>query len=167
MRETNLDLYGSPPIPWPRAESQLRAREFHGGRGTFWLSTVGADGRPHAAGVLGIWLDGRLYFASGAGSYKSRHLDANPACAVSASLPDVDLVLEGSAARVTDAATLQTVAVQFRLRGWAVTVSGESLIATSGAPSARPPWHLYVMTPATAVAVATGGLSGATRWRFP
>ncbi len=166
MRETNLDLYGNPPISWSRAESQLATRDFHGGRGTYWLSTAGADRRPHAAGVLGVWLNGRLYFASGARSRKSRHLAANPACAVSASLPDLDLVLEGDAVRVTDAATLESVAVQFRLRGWPATVSGDSLIASFGAPSARPPWHLYVMTPVTAFAVATGGMSGATRWRF-
>jgi hypothetical protein len=167
MQETNLDTYGNPPIPWSRAEAQLAQREFHGGRGTYWLSTTSPDGRPHCAGVLGAWLDGRLYFVSGPGARKTRHLTANPACAVSASLPDLDLVLEGSASRVTDPPTLQRVASEFARLGWSAAVEGDRIMAPFGAPSAGPPpFHLYAMTPVVGFGVATAPPDGATRWRF-
>lgn len=68
MESKNLDLYGNALIGWERAASQLEQREFHGGRGTFWLSTTCPDGRPHSAGVLGVWIESTLYFASGARS---------------------------------------------------------------------------------------------------
>lgn len=129
MESKNLDLYGNPAIPWERAASQFEQREFHGGSGTYWLSTTCPDGRPHAAGVLGVWMDGALYFASGARTLKSRNLQANCRCAVSASLADLDVVIEGSARRVTDRETLARVAAEFVQRGWPTEVNGESLTA--------------------------------------
>jgi hypothetical protein len=166
MDEKNLDIYGSPPIHWTRAVGQLQERDFHGGRGTFWLSTTCPDGSPHAAGVLGVWIDDTLYFASGVRTRKSRNLQANPHCAVSASLPDLDVVIEGTARRITEPAVLEKIAAEFERHGWPVTVNGDILTAPWGAPSAPPPWYLYAVTPTTAVGVATAATPGATRWRF-
>lgn len=166
MDSKNLDLYGSPPIPWARAASQFEQREFHGGRGTYWLSTTCPDGRPHAAGVLGVWIDGSLYFASGVRTLKSRNLEANSRCAISASLPDLDVVIEGSARRVTDRETLERIAAEFVRRGWPTSVDGDILTAAWGAPSAPPPWHLYPVTASVAFGVGTDGTRGATRWSF-
>jgi Pyridoxamine 5'-phosphate oxidase len=99
-------------IPWSRAVSQLDKLEPSGGsRGpTCWLSTTRRDGRPHVAGVVGLWLDDTLYFVSGPGTRKSRSLAADPRCSFAISLPDLDLVLDGAAFRVTDTATLTRVA---------------------------------------------------------
>jgi hypothetical protein len=166
MESKNLDLYGSAAIPWERAASQFEQREFHGGRGTYWLSTTCPDGRPHAAGVLGVWSDGALYFASGVRTLKSRNLEANSGCAISASLPDLDVVIEGSARRVTDPETLERIAAEFVRRGWPTAVNGDTLTAAWGAPSAPPPWHLYAVTPSVAFGVGTDGTPGATRWSF-
>lgn len=47
---------------------------------TYFLGTVGVDGRPHAAGLRPLYLDGDLYLTSGPGTRKSRNLAANPAC---------------------------------------------------------------------------------------
>lgn len=130
MESKNLDLHGSPPIPWERAASQFEQRDFHGGRGTYWLSTTCPDGRPHAAGVLGVWMDGAFYFASGARTLKTRNLEANPRCAVSASLPDLDVVIEGRAKRVIDALTLERIAAEFVQRGWPTELNGDVLTAS-------------------------------------
>jgi hypothetical protein len=168
LREKNLDIYGKGPIPWSRAVAQLEQREFSGGRGTSWLSTTCLDRRPHAAGVLGVWLQDTLFFISGPRTSKSRNFAAHPGCAVSASLPDLDVVLEGTATRVTDSATLRRVADAFAARGWPATVDGANITAPFGAPSAgSPPWHLFAATPITAFGVATAGAEGAMRWRFP
>src|SRR6185437_2433132 len=97
MEQTNLDIYGDEPIPWTRALKQLDA----GAAKSYWLATTRPDGRPHIAGVGAKWVDGRLYFTSGPGTRKSRNLVLNPNCAVSMSLSDLDLVIEGTAAIVT------------------------------------------------------------------
>src|SRR5215469_2638741 len=99
MQQTNLDIYGSAPIPWSRALTQL---EDDSTKKTTWLSTVRPDGRPHVAGVGALWHDGKFYFTSGAGTRKSRDLAANPNCALSVALPNLDLVVEGAATQVRD-----------------------------------------------------------------
>ena len=163
MDQTNLDIYGSAPIPWSRALEQLEA----GAAKSCWLATTRPDGRPHIAGVGALWVEGRLYFTSGAGTRKSRNLAANPHCAVALALPGLDLVVEGTAARVTDAATLARLAERYAAQGWPATVSDGAITAPYSAPSAGPPpWDLYALTPVTAFGVATAEPYGATRWRF-
>ena len=161
--QTNLDIYGAAPIPWARALAQLEA----GAATRYWLATTRPDGRPHLAGVGALWVEGRLYFVSGAGTRKSRNLATNPNCSVSIALPDLDLVIEGTATRVTDEATLARIAARDAAAGWPATVSDGALTAPYSAPSAGPPpWDLYVVTPVTAFGVATAEPNGATRWRF-
>jgi hypothetical protein len=159
----NLDIYGAKPIAWSRALKQLEA----GPKGTFWLATTNPDGRPHVAGVGVLWVDGKIYFTSGADTRKGRNLAANPGCAVSVSLPGLDLVVEGRAVRITDRPTLLRLAERFAAQGWPASVSGGALTAEYSAPSAGPPpWNLYMLKPASAFGVATAEPSGATRWQF-
>src|SRR2546430_5161845 len=98
MDQTNLDIYGSAPIPWSRALEQLEA----GAAKSCWLATTRPDGRPHIAGGGALWVDGRLYFTSGASTRKSRNLAANPTRAVALALPRLDLVIQGTAAQGAD-----------------------------------------------------------------
>ena len=166
MDQKNLDIYGDPPIPWSRAERQLEAAV--GGRGAnFYLATVRPDGRPHVAGIGAVWADGKFYIVSGPGTRKSRNLAARPDCVISVSLPDLDLVVEGTATRVTDDATLQRLAKVYNAQGWPATVKDGAFTAPYSAPSAGPPpWYLYEFIPTTAFGVATGEPHGAMRWRF-
>ena len=171
MQQKNLDIYGHDPIPWSRALDQLVAAGTTSGAEeapqTWWLSTVGPDGQPHGTGVGAWWADDRFSFTSGAGTRKSRNLATNPRCVISVALGDLDLVVEGTAARVTDAATLERVAERARAGGWPATVEDGALTAEYSAPSAGPPpWDVYVMMPHTAFGVATAEPHGATRWRF-
>jgi hypothetical protein len=164
MDATNLDIYGSEVIPWSRALEQLESVEGHL---TFWLATTRPDGRPHLAGVGAVWVDGTLYFVSGPGTRKSRNLDGDPRCAVSVALPGLDLVLEGTAARVTDEDTLRRLADHYASTGWPAEVSDGAFTAPYSAPSAGPPpWYLYQMTVTTAFGLASAEPHGATRWRF-
>src|SRR5437660_8958613 len=161
---TNLDQYGAPALDWERAREALAA----GPPGcTFFLGTAGSDGRPHAAGVGAVWLDDDLYFVSGPGTRKSRNLAANPACTVSASLPGMDVVIEGEAIRITDPATLERLAAHYRDNGWPAQVEGDAFTAPFTAPSGGPPpWHLYAVTVHTVFGLGGDEPSGATRWRF-
>ena len=163
MKQKNLDIYGNDPIPWSRAVEQLEAESTK----NFWLATVRPDGRPHVAGVGALWVDGKLYIVSGPETRKSRNLAQNPACVISVSLPNLDLVIEGTAERVTDEATLQHVAAQYNARGWPARVRDGAFTAEYSAPSAGPPpWYLYVLTPVTAFGVGSAEPNGATRWTF-
>jgi pyridoxamine 5'-phosphate oxidase-like protein len=165
MEQKNLDIYGHAALPWSRAEEALAAVE--GEDITHFLATVRPDGRPHVAGVGALWVDGKFYFVSGAGTRKSRNLAERPDCVISVKLPGVDLVVEGSAGKVTDAATLQRLAERYAAQGWPATVKDGAFTAPYSAPSAGPPpWDLYEFTPQTAFGVAGAEPYGATRWRF-
>ena len=163
MNQKNLDIYGGATIPWSRALDQLD----QGARGTFWLATTRPDGKPHLAGIGALWVDGRIYFVTGAGTRKGRNLAQNASCVMSISLEGLDLVIEGEAVKVTDDPTLRRLAKRYVDQGWPVDVSGSAFTAPYSAPSAGPPpWDLYVFTPSTAFGVATAESSGATRWRL-
>lgn len=170
--ERNLDIYGNQPIPWSRATGGLEAitdslqDEGHAPV-THWLSTVGTDGTPHVAGIGAIWVDDTFYFTSGDGTRKSRNLASNPMCAVAVALPGLDLIVHGTAAKVTDEATLERLAKVYADQGWPASVRDGAFVAEFSAPSAGPPpWALYVMTPSKAIGVATAEPAGATRWRL-
>ncbi len=163
---TNLDIYGSEPLPWSRPRDLLAAETPKPGT-PFFLGTARPDGRPHSAGVGMLWLDRDLYFTSSPRARKARNLAANPACTVSVRLEGIDLVLEGEAARVTDPSTLERAAAAYREGGWPAVVDGDAFTAPFSAPSAGPPpWHLYRFRFHTAFGVATAEPAGATRWRF-
>ena len=163
---TNLDGYGFPALPWSRPHDLLTSvpAESHL---TYFLSTTRPDGRPHAAGVAAGWHEGYLYFTSGPGTRKSRNLAANPSCVLSVSLTGLDLVLEGEATRVDDAAVLEALVGRFREGGWPAEVKDGAIVAPFSAPSAGPPpWYLYRFTHRVILGVATEEPYGATRWRF-
>lgn len=167
IETTNLDaIFGSPPIAWSVVRERLEAGPF--GRDTAsFLGTVRPDGRPHSAGVGPAWHDGDLYFQTGPGTRKGRNLAANPACTISVRLPDMDLVFEGEARRVSDAPTLEAMAARYRDGGWPVEVDGDAFTAPYSAPSAGPPpWHLFRVAVHTVFCVAGADPTGATRWRF-
>ncbi len=172
MDEKNLDIYGGEPIPWSRALKALEAATTKpSGEAstpkTYWLATVRPDQRPHVAGVGALWVDGKFYFTSGAGTRKSRNLAENPNCVISVSLSGLDLVVEGIARLVTDEPTLRRLADLYAAQGWPASVSGGAITAEYSAPSAGPPpWNLYVVTPSIAFGTATAEPFGATRWRF-
>ena len=166
MDQTNLDIYGHPPIPWSRAKQQLEAAEGQMDA-HFFLATVRPNGRPHVAGVGALWVDDKFYFVSGAGTRKSRNLAERSECAISVNLPDLDLVVEGAATKVTEAKTLDRLAERYAAQGWPATIEGDAFTAPYSAPSAGPPpWDLYEFTPRKAFGVASAEPHGATRWDF-
>jgi Pyridoxamine 5'-phosphate oxidase len=166
MDPKNLaDLYGLDLIPWSRALESLESAEPR--TQTPFLATTQPDGRPHVAGVGALWDGGKVYFVSGSGTRKSRNLALNDNCVVSMSLTGIDLVFEGTAARVTDNLTLERLAKRYADQGWPATVRDGAFTYEYSAPSAGPPpWDLYALTPTTVFGVLTVEPGGATRWRF-
>ena len=166
MDTKNLaDLYGLDPIPWSRALQALESGQQR--NETSFLATTRPNGRPHLAGIGAVWDNGKVYFVSGAGTRKSRNVARNPSCAISMSLPGIDLVFEGVAERVTDDETLQRLAKRYGDGGWPARVEDGAFTYDYSAPSAGPPpWDLYAVTPTTVFGVIAAEPVGATRWRF-
>jgi len=170
-KSKNLDCYGTPPIEWERVRdtltSEITQAPDTGGpnRHTAWLTTINPDGSPHVTPVGFVQLDGVWYFTSGPKTRKSRNIAADPRCVVGVATQPFDLVIEGSAARVTDAAELRSVADEYNRVGWPAHVEGDALATDYSAPSAGPPpWQVYKITPVTVFAFGTAEPYGASRF---
>jgi hypothetical protein len=161
-------LYDEPEMPWSRAADALGEGALGPGT-TAFLGTVGPDGRPHSAGIGLCALEGDVYFTSGPGAWKARHLAVDPHCTLSIRLDGIDLVLEGTARRATDGESLRRVAAAYAAGGWPATVDTEALALTApySAQSAGPgPWELYRFTIDKAIGVGLRPPHGASRWAF-
>jgi hypothetical protein len=169
--ERNLDGYGTPAIEWARVqqvlETQLTQAPGTGGpeRHTSWLTTTNHDGSPHVRPLGVMSIGGTWYFTSGPGTRKSRNIARDPRCVISVATHPFDLVVEGRAERVVDAAELQTVAEAYAAQGWPARVEGDALTAEYSAPSAGPPpWRVYRIVASTVYALGTAEPYGATRF---
>lgn len=74
-------------LSWSHAEARLSEAK------NYWVATAGADGRPHAVPVWGVWIDGTLYFSAGPRS--ARNLADNPAVSVHLEDGDQAVIIEG------------------------------------------------------------------------
>jgi general stress protein 26 len=164
---TDLDpRYGEPdagPVPWEDAERVLSSA------GVSWLSTVRPDGRPHVTTLMTVWHDGALHFCSGTEERKTRNLAANPEVALTTGANDLrrgmDVVVEGTAERVTDPATLQALADGWEQKygsEWHYDVV-EGGFAGGGGPESL--GLVFRVRPRTAFGFGKAPYSQ-TRWRF-
>lgn len=151
-------------IPWEDARDRLAAHQF------YWFASVRPSGHPHVRPVLAVWVGGALYTTSGPGTRKARNLADNPQSTVTASTDGLDLVVEGTAAPVSEPATLQDVAEAYRTKyGWPVTLRDGAFDAPYGAPTAGPPpYQPYAITPTIIYGLGTNEpyAPRSTRWRF-
>ena len=134
------------------------------GAGDFLLATTDPDGRPHVVPVLAVWLDGNLCFVSSRQSRKTRNLARNNGCAVTVPGADLDLVLEGAAHLVRDAARLEKVAKLFPVKypWWEPIVRDGDFYD----PADTEPRYVYAVEPAQVFAFGKEHGFSATRWRF-
>jgi general stress protein 26 len=110
--EGKLDTRFSDPAaeatPWPKVEAALERAEL------YWITTVRADGRPHVTPLIGAWFDGAMHFTTGLEEQKARNLEHNAHVALTTGsntwARGLDVVVEGRAVRVADAAALQRLA---------------------------------------------------------
>ena len=126
MEATNLaGFYQSPLLDWARIETRLGAGVSQapdtGGpnRHTCWLTTINPDGSPHVTGIGALWADGHFWFETGKDTRKGRNLARDPRCALSVATQEFDLVVEGEATLVTDAATVAGLAAHWAAEGFA------------------------------------------------
>jgi nitroimidazol reductase NimA-like FMN-containing flavoprotein (pyridoxamine 5'-phosphate oxidase superfamily) len=152
------------PMPWPEARRRLAESD------QYWLATTTPDGRPQLRPVLAVWVDEILHTTSSPRARKARNLADNGRCSLSVSSDNVDVVLEGSAAKVVDAERLRRVAAEYVSKyGWPATVKDEAFDAPYGAPTAGPPpYEVYEVRPSVVYGFGTNEeyAPRSTRWLF-
>ncbi len=151
------------PTAWARARKALEEAEL------YWVSTVRPDGRPHVTPLLGIWLDGALYFSTGSGERKAKNLRKNPNCLLTTgcnTLDGLDLVVEGEAVEVSDESELRAVAETYESKYGARLTAPEGTWFGLGDEIRNSGVLVYRVAPSTAYGFAKGALFGQTRWAF-
>ena len=120
-------------MSWGDAVTLLDAAE------VFWIITSRRDGRPHVTPLIAVWMNDAAYFCTGHDEQKARNLRANPSCSLLTGcnrLAGTDLAIEGQAVLVTDDATLEPLAEQFRTKyddAWGFRVEAGRFVGTGGA----------------------------------
>jgi PPOX class probable F420-dependent enzyme len=137
------------PTDWASIAAALEAAEL------FWLTTVRADGRPHTVPLVGIWVDGSFVFCTGPTEQKYRNLEHDPRVTVVTGTntwqSGLDVVIEGTAGRVTGAQTLKTLADGYRAKyagDWDFAVDDE-VFDPQGTTA-----HVFRVTPTKVLAFA-------------
>jgi nitroimidazol reductase NimA-like FMN-containing flavoprotein (pyridoxamine 5'-phosphate oxidase superfamily) len=163
---TDIDVRFSSPgaeaRSWSEAEALLDAAQI------YWLTTVRADGRPHVTPLLAIWLDGALYFSTGEEEQKARNIVANQHCVATTGCntlnSGLDIVIEGTAQRVTDLADLQRLAALYESKhGWTFIARDGAL---HGDDAGEHRAIVYRIVPAKVLGFGKGEPFSQTRWRF-
>lgn len=149
------------PTPWAEARERLTEAD------TYWLATVRQDGLPHLAPLLAVWVDDALHFVASRTSRKATNLAHDAHCVIATRREALDLVVEGTVAKVSEEARLHRVAeVYMNKYGWPVTVRDGAFYA-DGAPTAGPPpYEVYEVIPTTAFGFPWDETFNPTRWRF-
>ena len=165
--ETTIDeRYSSPgaaATPWDAALKQLETAEI------YWLSTVRPDGRPHCTPLIAVWLDGALFFSTGAEERKHRNLSENrnvlATTGTNVYATGLDVVVEGVAEHVTDMDVLRRAADAYVAKygeEWRFTPDDGRFLHADGHHHA----DVFAIRPVTALGFARGETFSQTRWRF-
>jgi PPOX class probable F420-dependent enzyme len=106
--DSRFSAPGADATPWADAARVLENAEL------YWLSTVRADGRPHVTPLIGLADGDTMVFCTGLEEQKARNLEHNPRVVLTTGsnrwAEGLDVVVEGTAVRVTDRADLQRLA---------------------------------------------------------
>ncbi|MET8697131.1 pyridoxamine 5'-phosphate oxidase family protein [Streptomyces bauhiniae] len=153
------------PTPWPEAQRHLAEAEI------FWVSTVRDDGRLHVTPVLAAWYDGVLYFSTGPEEQKARNLARDAHCALTTgrnSLTEgLDLIVEGKAVQVTDAAKMEEVIAAYEGKYGAHITSPEGTFHGMSDAFRTGRAVVFAVEPDTAYGFGReDGLFTHTRWTF-
>ena len=163
---TTIDRrYSSPEaeaVEWAETRRRLEAAEL------FWLTTVRTDGRPHVTPVVAAWAEDAIHFSTGAEEQKFANMLANPHVVVTTGCNQwdrgLDVVVEGTAARVTDKQTLERIASAFTSK-W----DGRWQFGAGDGGFEHPDGFIamvFTVTPVKIFAHAKGDPFGATTHRF-
>jgi nitroimidazol reductase NimA-like FMN-containing flavoprotein (pyridoxamine 5'-phosphate oxidase superfamily) len=153
---------GATATGWDQTRGALEAAQL------FWITTVRADGRPHVTPLVAVWLEDAVHFCTGPQEQKAINLRGNPHVALTTGSgtwdSGLDIVVEGTAARVTDGPTLERLAA-----AWAAKWDGRwHFVARAGGfhhQDGGEAW-VYAVRPSKVLAFGKGSFSH-TSHHFP
>ncbi|MGA5301046.1 pyridoxamine 5'-phosphate oxidase family protein [Nucisporomicrobium flavum] len=150
---------GTAAVPWAKVERLLEDSEM------FWLSTVRPDGRPHVTPLPAVWWEGVLHFCTGDQEQKSANLVRNPAVVLTTGVnrlrEGVDVIVEGTAVRVTDRHRLTALAGLWKSKlDWDYEVGSDAFRD----PDGRTGW-VFGVAPAKVLSFGKSPYTQ-TRYRF-
>jgi nitroimidazol reductase NimA-like FMN-containing flavoprotein (pyridoxamine 5'-phosphate oxidase superfamily) len=148
------------PLPWDTVDKALTGAEL------YWFTSVREDGRPHVTPMVGVWLDDSFVFCTGATEQKFRNLEHNRTVAVTTGnnswAAGLDVVVEGTAERLTGRETLTAMADAFREKyGSEWDFENDDEVFNPGQQAA----HVFRLRPAKVIAFAKSP-HGQTTFRF-
>jgi general stress protein 26 len=131
----------------------------------FWITTVRADGRPHVTPLVAVWSDGAIHFCTGAAEQKGVNLRSNSHVTLLTGRNDwdagLDVVVEGDAVQVTDAATLNRLA-----KAWTTKWNGQWQYEVGDGcflnPGSTEPALVFSVPPTKVLAFGKGNFSHTT-----
>jgi nitroimidazol reductase NimA-like FMN-containing flavoprotein (pyridoxamine 5'-phosphate oxidase superfamily) len=133
----------------------------------YWLTTVRGDGRPHVTPLVGVWVENSFVFCTGPDEQKARNLERNSNVAVTTGANSwkegLDVVVEGSATRLTGKQTLTALADAYREKysgEWDFTATDEAFGHPDGGLA-----HVFRVAPTKVIAFAKSP-HGQTTFRF-
>ncbi|TQK44071.1 nitroimidazol reductase NimA-like FMN-containing flavoprotein (pyridoxamine 5'-phosphate oxidase superfamily) [Streptomyces sp. SLBN-118] len=145
---------------WADAVERLKAAE------VYWLSTVRPQGRPHVTPLIAVWHDGGLHFCTGADERKAKNLRDNREVVLTTGANALDegydVVVEGSAERVSDETRLRALAEAYVEKygsDWTFEVRDGVFVHQGGTAL------VFRVEPRTAFGFAKSPYSQ-TRWQF-
>ena len=155
-------------MPWSAVAERLAPPPTPGQDVFTVLGTIRPDGRPHAAPIGSLWIDGAWYVVTGPGTQKGRnlrtqsclHLDGTPR------RHGRRVQRRGPARHRPRRARAH--GRRLRQHGWPAEVADDAFTAPYTAPSGGPPpWNLYRVATTTVVGVGSAAdVTGATKWTF-
>jgi general stress protein 26 len=118
--------------PWPDVARVLEEAEL------YWLTTVRADRRPHVTPLIGVAANGAVHFCTGLDEQKARNLEHGAQVALTTGNNTwnrgLDVVVEGTAVRVTERGDLQRLADAYEAKygsRWHFDV-GDGVVVSEG-----------------------------------
>jgi hypothetical protein len=144
---------GAAPLPWVWAEEQLvDARNY-------WVTTIGASGRPHVRPVWGVWLDDTLQFSTGA--RHAQNIARDPRVTVNLEDADECVIVEGTAHAETAEAARAAFAAEYEPKyDWKMSLDFVDVVYIVR-PTVAFGWFSHDIARESTLFQAT-----ATRWRF-
>ena len=145
--------------PWSEAAEELDEAQI------YWLSTVRPEGHPHVTPLFAVWLNGAIYFCTGADERKAKNLAQNPYCVFTTGcnvVEGLDVIVEGKAVQIRDEAKLQHVADRYLSKyDWRYTVRDGAFHGDEGNVA-----QVYEVIPTKAFGFGKGEPFSQTSWRF-
>ena len=158
--DTRYSSEGAHATEWAQARARFADAD------VFWVVTTRPEGGPHVTPLLSVWHDGAPHFCTGPTEQKARNLAADPRCALITGCnrsEGLDVVLEGTARRLTDRATLEILADAWVAKygeDWRFGVGEGAFTHEQGEA-----W-VFAIVPARGYGFGKGDEFSQTRWRF-